>query len=95
MDVPFLLLFQSPLHSRKKKGQRSCCDLEKTLQALVEGDGEGWTEELRRDLPRSFQRHGDLVLLGDNCFTLPQWKKCGTALKPVTLNIVFSVGWTH
>uniref|UniRef100_A0A3Q3VK76 tRNA wybutosine-synthesizing protein 2 homolog n=1 Tax=Mola mola TaxID=94237 RepID=A0A3Q3VK76_MOLML len=52
----------------------------KILQELLEDHGEGWTEELRGDLPRSFHRHGDLVLLGDSCFSLPQWKKIGTLL---------------
>ncbi|XP_059202480.1 tRNA wybutosine-synthesizing protein 2 homolog isoform X2 [Centropristis striata] len=44
-------------------------------QELLESRGERWTEELKGDLPSSFQRHGDLILLGDNCFSLPLWKK--------------------
>lgn len=47
----------------------------------MESHGERWTEELRGDLPRSFQRHEDLFLFGDNCFSLPLWKKMGTVLK--------------
>ncbi|KAI3351600.1 hypothetical protein L3Q82_020439, partial [Scortum barcoo] len=66
---------QSPLQSKKDKGRTSGNKLEKILQELLESLGERWTEELRGDLPRSFQRHGDLVLLGDNCFSLPLWKK--------------------
>ncbi|XP_003970200.1 tRNA wybutosine-synthesizing protein 2 homolog [Takifugu rubripes] len=64
---------QPPLQSKKRSGQAPFHKLEQMLQELVENGGEGWTEELRRDLPHSFQRHGDLILLGDNCFTLPQW----------------------
>ncbi|KAM9356564.1 tRNA wybutosine-synthesizing protein 2 homolog [Symphorus nematophorus] len=66
---------QSPLQSKKERGWTHSNKLEKTLQDLLESHGERWTEELRGDLPRSFQRHGDLVLLGDSCFSLPLWKK--------------------
>ncbi|XP_038556156.1 tRNA wybutosine-synthesizing protein 2 homolog isoform X1 [Micropterus salmoides] len=66
---------QSHLQSKKERGRTSANKLEKILLELLESHGERWTEELRGDLPRSFQRHGDLVLLGDNCFTLPLWKK--------------------
>ncbi|XP_035525635.1 tRNA wybutosine-synthesizing protein 2 homolog [Morone saxatilis] len=66
---------QSPLRSKKERGRTSGNELEKILQELLEAHGTRWTEELRGDLPRSFQRHGDLVLLGDNCFSLPLWKK--------------------
>ncbi|KAM9849680.1 tRNA wybutosine-synthesizing protein 2 homolog [Aulostomus maculatus] len=58
----------------KGRGRRSGNKLEKSLQELVESYGERWTEELRGDIPHNFQRHGDLVLLGDNCFSLPVWK---------------------
>ncbi|KAM7000273.1 tRNA wybutosine-synthesizing protein 2 homolog [Tautogolabrus adspersus] len=66
---------QSPLLCKMNKGKSCSNKLEKILQELFECHGERWSEELRADLPRSFQRHGDLVLLGDNCFNLPLWKK--------------------
>ncbi|KAK9518281.1 hypothetical protein VZT92_023592 [Zoarces viviparus] len=66
---------QSHLQSKTKRGRTSGNKLEKILQEVLESHGVGWTEELRGDLPRSFQRHGDLLLLGDNCFSLPLWKK--------------------
>ncbi|XP_051276794.1 tRNA wybutosine-synthesizing protein 2 homolog isoform X2 [Dicentrarchus labrax] len=66
---------QSPLRSKKERGRRCGNKLEKILQELLEAHGKRWTEELRGDLPRSFQRHGDLVLMGDNCLSLPLWKK--------------------
>lgn len=80
MDVLLSVLFspQSPLLSKKERGRTSGNKLEKILQELLESLGERWTEELRGDLPRSFQRHGDLVLLGDKCFSQPLWKKMGT-----------------
>uniref|UniRef100_UPI0037E943A9 tRNA wybutosine-synthesizing protein 2 homolog n=1 Tax=Semicossyphus pulcher TaxID=241346 RepID=UPI0037E943A9 len=66
---------QSPLLSKKARRRASGTKLEEILQELLEAYGERWSEELRGDLPCNFQRHGDLVLLGDNCFSLPLWKK--------------------
>ncbi|KAG8003905.1 tRNA wybutosine-synthesizing protein 2-like protein [Nibea albiflora] len=65
----------SHLQPKKERGQKRGNKLEEILQELLESLGERWTEELRGDLPRSYQRHGDLVLLGDNCFSSPLWKK--------------------
>ncbi|XP_034037639.1 tRNA wybutosine-synthesizing protein 2 homolog [Thalassophryne amazonica] len=61
--------------SKKERGKTSHCKLEKILRELLECHGEKWSEEVRRDIPRNFQRHGDLVLLGDRSFSLPLWKK--------------------
>ncbi|MEQ2295583.1 hypothetical protein AMECASPLE_015925 [Ameca splendens] len=79
-DVCDLTWSQSPLQSKKEKKRTGGNKMERTLQDLLESLGERWMVELRRDLPRSFQRHGDLILLGDNCFTLPLWKKIGDQL---------------
>lgn len=77
----YVLFLLKSLHSKKDRGHTHGNKLEKILQDLLEVHGEGWTKELRGDLPRSFQQHGDLILLGDDCFSLPQWKKIGTAVK--------------
>lgn len=85
-----LCLPQCPVRSKKGRGQtRGNNKVEKILQELLEDHGEGWTEELRRDLPRNFQRHGDLVLLGNSCFSLPQWKKIGVTVRifKITLSL--------
>ncbi|XP_022615977.1 tRNA wybutosine-synthesizing protein 2 homolog isoform X1 [Seriola dumerili] len=66
---------QSTLQSKRERGKTDGGKLEKILQELTESHGERWTQEMKRDLPRSFQRHGDLVLLGDGSFSLPLWKK--------------------
>ncbi|XP_044219075.1 tRNA wybutosine-synthesizing protein 2 homolog [Thunnus albacares] len=71
---------QASLQSKKERGRTSGNKLEEILQQLLESNGERWTEELRGDIPRNFQRHGDLVLLGDNCFSLPLWKKMNQQL---------------
>ncbi|KAM6923427.1 tRNA wybutosine-synthesizing protein 2 homolog [Xenentodon cancila] len=73
-DVCEVVWSQCLLQSKKDRGRTGGNKLEKMVQELLEARGESWEEELRRDLPRSFQRHGDLVLLPDNCFTLPLWK---------------------
>ncbi|KAJ0049840.1 hypothetical protein NL108_003621, partial [Boleophthalmus pectinirostris] len=65
---------------KNKKKQTVGNKLEVVLKKLLESAGEEWTEELRRDLPRGFERHGDLILLADNCFSLSIWKKSGCTL---------------
>ncbi|XP_078480102.1 LOW QUALITY PROTEIN: tRNA wybutosine-synthesizing protein 2 homolog [Lampetra planeri] len=60
---------------KKERRRVTANKLEQILQQLLEAHGEEMTEELRRDIPHNFQRHGDLVLLGDSCFSLPPWKK--------------------
>lgn len=50
------------------------------IQELLEPLEESWTEELRNDLPHSYQCHGDLFLLAENCFSLPVWKKIGNVV---------------
>lgn len=39
--------------------------------------GESWSEELERDVPRAWQRHGDLVLLSEDSFRAALWEKLG------------------
>lgn len=51
--------------------------LMKTLEELLVSHGERWIEELREDIPHCWQRHGDLVLVGEGCFTQPVWKNMG------------------
>lgn len=78
--ISFFLLSQSGLQSKKEKSKTRCRKLETVLQQLLESRGERWTDELRKDLPRGFQRHGDLVLLGDASFSLALWEKLGKSL---------------
>ncbi|XP_029020774.1 tRNA wybutosine-synthesizing protein 2 homolog isoform X2 [Betta splendens] len=75
-DGPCELVWsQAPLQSKKERGKMKGNKLQLILQELLESQGERWTEELKADLPRSFHRHQDLVLLGDKCFSQPLWKK--------------------
>ncbi|XP_051927109.1 tRNA wybutosine-synthesizing protein 2 homolog [Hippocampus zosterae] len=70
------------MFAKKGRDRRKGDKLEDVLQELLESHGESWTKEVKDDLPRSFQRHGDLVLLGQNCFSLPLWKKIDQQLWP-------------
>lgn len=63
-----------PLPSRKAQartpGQKLCQELRHWLQ----GRGRAWSAELQADLPHSWQRHGDLLLLSEDCFQAQEWK---------------------
>ncbi|XP_037658754.1 tRNA wybutosine-synthesizing protein 2 homolog [Choloepus didactylus] len=63
-----------PLPSKKAQGcspaQRLCLEVSRWVQDR----GVTWTAELEADLPQSWQRHGNLVLLSEDCFQAKQWK---------------------
>ncbi|MGH0172192.1 UNVERIFIED_CONTAM: hypothetical protein FKN15_074696 [Acipenser sinensis] len=65
---------QSPVPSKKSSVRSSQQQLEEALRGLVELRGEAWSEELGRDLPQSWKRHGDLAILGEANFRQPVWK---------------------
>ena len=50
------------------------------LRMLIEGwvkDGVlHWKEELAKEIPNHWERHGDLVLLPSSCFQHPAWTRC-------------------
>nr|XP_044599689.1 tRNA wybutosine-synthesizing protein 2 homolog [Equus asinus] len=63
-----------PVPSKKAQGcspaQRLCLEVSR----WVEGRGVTWSAELEDDLPRSWQRHGNLLLLSEDCFQAKLWK---------------------
>lgn len=63
-----------PLPSKKARvcspAQRLCLE----VRRWVEDRGVTWCAELEADLPRSWQRHGDLMLLSEDCFQAEQWQ---------------------
>ncbi|XP_023607719.1 tRNA wybutosine-synthesizing protein 2 homolog [Myotis lucifugus] len=69
-----LTQLRDPVPSRKAQGcspaQRLCLEVSR----WAEGRGVTWSAELEADLPRSWQRHGNLLLLSENCFQAKQWK---------------------
>lgn len=68
------------LSPKRRAAQTGVSKLQQILQEELESVGDKWTEELSRDLPHSFERHGDLVLLGDKCFSNPSWGKIDGSL---------------
>lgn len=36
-----------------------------------------WNDHLQRDLPKKWEKHGDMVLLPENAFTLKEWRMLG------------------
>ncbi|NWY60093.1 TYW2 protein, partial [Chionis minor] len=68
---------QNPVPSRATRRRTPAQKLQDELRRLL---GENWSEELERDVPRAWQRHGDLVLLGEDSFRAAQWEKLGPVL---------------
>ncbi|KAM6381292.1 tRNA wybutosine-synthesizing protein 2 homolog isoform 2-T2 [Pluvialis apricaria] len=72
-----LVRIQDPVPSRAARRQTPAQKLRDELRRLL---GESWSEELERDVPRAWQRHGDLVLLSEDSFRAALWEKLGPEL---------------
>ncbi|NWI06864.1 TYW2 protein, partial [Tichodroma muraria] len=72
-----LLRIQDPVPSRAARRRSPAQRLRDELRRLLAAS---WTEELERDVPRAWQRHGDLVLLGEDSFKAAPWERLGSAL---------------
>ncbi|KFV70216.1 tRNA wybutosine-synthesizing protein 2, partial [Dryobates pubescens] len=72
-----LVQIQDPVPSRGVRRQTPAQKLREELRQLL---GESWSEELERDVPRAWQRHGDLVLLSEDSFRAAQWENLGPVL---------------
>ncbi|KAJ7310523.1 hypothetical protein JRQ81_007445 [Phrynocephalus forsythii] len=75
-----LTWIQNPIPSKAIQVRSPIQKLRDELQALLPRHGAAWSEELERDLPGSWQRHGDLLLLGQDCFKAAIWEKLGSDL---------------
>ncbi|XP_066235552.1 tRNA wybutosine-synthesizing protein 2 homolog [Saccopteryx leptura] len=75
-----------PVPSKKALGRSPAQRLCLEVSRWVEGRGVTWSAELEADLPRSWQRHGNLLLLSEVCFQDKQWKN----LEPELWEIVAS-----
>ncbi|CAM5165806.1 unnamed protein product [Natator depressus] len=75
-----LTCIQNPLPSKAARVQSPARKLCRELQRLVSDSGGRWSDELEDDLPRSWQRHGDLVLLSKDSFRAALWKELGPEL---------------
>lgn len=63
-----------PAPSKKAQVCSPAQRLSLRVRRWVEDRGGLWSDELEADLPRSWQRHGDLLLLSEDCFQAMQWK---------------------
>lgn len=72
-----LAWIQDPIPSKAAQIQLPTQKLRNELQSLVLNHGASWSEELERDLPSSWQRHGDLILLRGDTFRAPMWGELG------------------
>ncbi|KAM9269597.1 tRNA wybutosine-synthesizing protein 2 homolog [Cariama cristata] len=72
-----LVWIQDPVPSRAARRRTPAQKLRDELRQLL---GEKWSEELECDVPRAWQRHGDLVLLSEDSFRAALWERLGPAL---------------
>ncbi|KAL4631610.1 hypothetical protein GN956_G15596 [Arapaima gigas] len=75
-----LTYLQDAVLSKKASVKSSSETLAEALQELLESQGQRWSEELRLDVPHSWQCHGDLALLGEGCFSWHVWETLGPML---------------
>ncbi|XP_013925340.1 PREDICTED: tRNA wybutosine-synthesizing protein 2 homolog [Thamnophis sirtalis] len=75
-----LTWMHNPIPSKAAMIRSPIQKLHSELQHLMSTHGAAWSEELEKDLPRSWQRHGDLVLLSEDCFRAKQWRELGQGL---------------
>ncbi|NXW54799.1 TYW2 protein, partial [Eurystomus gularis] len=77
-EVPCRLVWiQDPVPSRAARRRTPAQRLRDELRQLL---GDSWSEELECDVPRAWQRHGDLILLGEDSFRAALWEKLGPTL---------------
>ncbi|XP_058703814.1 tRNA wybutosine-synthesizing protein 2 homolog isoform X3 [Poecile atricapillus] len=70
-------LLQEPVPSRAARRCPPARRLRDQLRRLL---GSGWSEQLERDVPHAWQRHGDLVLLSEDSFKGEPWERLGPEL---------------
>ena len=81
---------------KKDKNPLNCLKLE--IHKIM---GEHWREEMSKEIPRSFVRHGDLILIDGSCFSSPFWKGFGgfcmfsLTLGPFAFNSSTIYSWTE
>nr|XP_030128252.3 tRNA wybutosine-synthesizing protein 2 homolog isoform X1 [Taeniopygia guttata] len=72
-----LLRIQDAVPSRAARRRPPARRLLQELRRLLPA---GCPPELERDLPHAWQRHGDLLLLSEECFSGPAWERLGPEL---------------
>ncbi|XP_018426951.1 PREDICTED: tRNA wybutosine-synthesizing protein 2 homolog [Nanorana parkeri] len=88
-------LIKNPVLSKRARVQSPAQKLRMDLCDLLEHQGIIWRRNLDHDLPHSWQRHGDLVVLSEDCFCDPVWKQLGkywTRIMPTRVQVASSLG---
>ncbi|XP_074863766.1 tRNA wybutosine-synthesizing protein 2 homolog isoform X2 [Carettochelys insculpta] len=75
-----LTWLQDPIPSKAARLQLPARKLCTELQRLVVASGGRWSDELEDDVPHSWHRHGDLILLRADSFRAAIWKELGPEL---------------
>ncbi|XP_039186413.1 tRNA wybutosine-synthesizing protein 2 homolog [Crotalus tigris] len=83
-----LTWIHNPIPSKAVMVRSPVQKLHSELQHLMSIHGAAWSEELEKDLPRSWQRHGDLILLSEDCFSAKQWRELGQELWQVVAAVL-------
>ncbi|KAM3827770.1 tRNA wybutosine-synthesizing protein 2 homolog [Vipera latastei] len=83
-----LTWIHNPIPSKAVMVRSPVQKLHSELQHLMSIHGAVWSEELEKDLPRSWQRHGDFVLLSEDCFRAKQWRELGQELWQVVASVL-------
>ncbi|KAM4665016.1 tRNA wybutosine-synthesizing protein 2 homolog isoform 2-T2 [Discoglossus pictus] len=73
-------LILNPVLSKRARVQSPAQKLRLELIELLERQGAVWGRDLERDLPHSWQRHGDMVVLSEECFSDHVWRNLGPDL---------------
>ncbi|KAE8583818.1 hypothetical protein XENTR_v10020702 [Xenopus tropicalis] len=74
------MLIRNPVLSKRAAVKSPAQTLRNNVYKLLESHGLTWGRDLECDLPRSWQRHGDLVVLSEDCFRDPVWGQLGNEL---------------
>ncbi|XP_062855977.1 tRNA wybutosine-synthesizing protein 2 homolog [Trichomycterus rosablanca] len=75
-----IIQIQVPQLSKKGKVKSGQEKMIEAVQEIVTAKGEKWSKELEDDLPSGWQRHGDLILFGEGCFSQTVWEKFDSEL---------------
>ncbi|XP_048369627.1 tRNA wybutosine-synthesizing protein 2 homolog isoform X3 [Sphaerodactylus townsendi] len=75
-----LMWIQNPIPSKSAQVRSPIQKLHEELESLVLSCGAAWSKELEKDLPRSWQQLGDLVLLNEDSFRATLWGEIGPEL---------------
>ncbi|XP_031562038.1 tRNA wybutosine-synthesizing protein 2 homolog isoform X2 [Actinia tenebrosa] len=80
-NVTIELKYLPPQKSNKLKPRDKLCE---SVRELFLRKGLVFKEDLYQDLPSHWEKHGDLVLLSDQCFLSEEWLHVGNELWTVT-----------